>query len=68
MDRALLHDALCVVKRMLESNTLVPGGGAVEVALSVYLQEYATTTFLDTREQLAIEAFADALLLVIPKH
>ena len=63
MDRAL-HDALCVVKRMLESNTLVPGGGAVEAALSVYLQEYATT--LDTREQLAIEAFADALL-VIPK-
>jgi T-complex protein 1 subunit alpha len=63
MDRAL-HDALCVVKRMLESNTLVPGGGAVEAALSVYLQEYATT--LGTREQLAIDAFADALL-VIPK-
>lgn len=63
MDRAL-HDALSVVKRMLESNTLVPGGGAVEAALSVYLEEYATT--LDTREQLAIEAFADALL-VIPK-
>ena len=63
MDRAL-HDSLCVVKRMLESNTLVPGGGAVETALSVYLEEYATT--LDTREQLAIEAFAEALL-VIPK-
>jgi len=63
MDRAL-HDSLCVVKRMLESNTLVPGGGAVEVALSVYLQDYATT--FDTREQLAIEAFAEALL-VIPK-
>jgi T-complex protein 1 subunit alpha len=63
MDRAL-HDSLCVVKRMLESNTLVAGGGAVEVALNVHLQEYATT--LDTREQLAIEAFADALL-VIPK-
>jgi T-complex protein 1 subunit alpha len=63
MDRAL-HDALCVVKRMLESNTLVPGGGAVEAALSIYLNEFATT--LDTREQLAIEAFAEALL-VIPK-
>eukprot|EP00978_Attheya_sp_CCMP212_P037443 scaffold176427_cov44-Attheya_sp.AAC.1 len=33
MDRAL-HDSLCVVKRMLESNTLVAGGGAVEAALS----------------------------------
>ena len=63
MDRAL-HDSLCMVKRMLESNTLVPGGGAVEVALSVYLENYATT--LETREQLAIHEFAQALL-VIPK-
>ena len=63
MDRAL-HDSLCVVKRMLESNTLVPGGGAVEAALSVYLEKYAST--LDTREQLAIQEFADAML-VIPK-
>mmetsp|Transcript_17921 Transcript_17921/g.26715 ORF Transcript_17921/g.26715 Transcript_17921/m.26715 type:complete len:547 (+) Transcript_17921:473-2113(+) len=63
MDRAL-HDSLCVVKRMLESNTLVTGGGAVEAALSVYLEEFATT--LDTREQLAIQEYADALL-VIPK-
>ena len=64
IDRSL-HDSLCVVKRMLESNTLVPGGGAVEAALSVYLQEHALQT-LDTREQLAVEAFAEALL-VIPK-
>lgn len=64
IDRSL-HDALCVVKRMLESNSLVPGGGAVEVALNVYLQEHALQT-IDTREQLAVEAFADALL-VIPK-
>ena len=63
MDRSL-HDALCVVKRMLESNTLVAGGGAVEAALSVYLEDYATN--LDTREQLAIQEYANALL-VIPK-
>lgn len=63
MDRAL-HDSLCMVKRMLESKTLVPGGGAVEVALSVYLENYAMT--LETREQLAIHEFAQALL-VIPK-
>jgi len=30
MDRAL-HDSLCVIKRMIESNSLVAGGGAVEV-------------------------------------
>jgi len=63
MDRAL-HDSLCVIKRMLESSTLVVGGGAVEAALSVHLEEYATS--LNTREQLAIQEFADALL-VIPK-
>lgn len=63
MDRAL-HDSLCVIKRMLESSTLVCGGGAVEAALSVHLEEYANT--LDTREQIAIQEFADALL-VIPK-
>lgn len=63
MDRAL-HDSLCVVKRMLESNSLVPGGGSVEAALNVYLEEFAKT--LDNREQLAIQEFAEALL-VIPK-
>lgn len=63
MDRAL-HDSLCVIKRMLESSTLVCGGGAVEAALSVHLEEYATS--LNTREQLAIQEFADTLL-VIPK-
>lgn len=34
-----LHDSLCVVKRVLESGSLVAGGGAVEVALSVFLEE-----------------------------
>jgi len=63
MDRAL-HDSLCVVKRMLESNTLVTGGGAVEAALSVYLEDYAMK--LETREQFAVQEFADALL-TIPK-
>jgi T-complex protein 1 subunit alpha len=64
MDRAL-HDALCVVKRMLESPTLVPGGGAVEGALSIYLEDFAHRT-LDTREQLAVSEFA-AAVMVIPQ-
>ena len=53
-----------VIKRMLESNILVAGGGAVETALSIYLESFATT--LGSREQLAIAEFAEALL-VIPK-
>lgn len=63
MERSL-HDALCVVKRVLESRSLVPGGGAVEAALSIFLENYATS--VASREQLAIAEFARALL-VIPK-
>jgi len=63
MERSI-HDALCVVKRTLESKAVVAGGGAVEAALSIYLENFATT--LGSREQLAIAQFAEALL-VIPK-
>lgn len=63
MERAF-HDCLCVVKRTLESNQVVPGGGATEAALSIYLENFATT--LGSREQLAIVQFAEAML-VIPK-
>lgn len=64
MERSV-HDALCVVRRVLESKTVVPGGGAVEAALSIYLENYATS--LGSREQLAIAEFARSLL-VIPKQ
>jgi len=59
-----IHDALCVIKRVLESGRVVPGGGAVEAALSVYLEHIAEQ--MASREQLAIAEFANALL-VIPK-
>ena len=35
------HDALCVVKRVFESKSLVCGGGSVEAALSIFLENYA---------------------------
>lgn len=63
MERSM-HDSLSVVKRALESGSVVPGGGAVETALSIYLENFATT--LGSREQLAIAEFASALLQ-IPK-
>lgn len=63
MERSI-HDALCVVKRVLESRSVVVGGGAVEAALSIYLETFATT--LSSREQLAIAEYARSLL-VIPK-
>ncbi|KAJ2692073.1 chaperonin-containing T-complex alpha subunit Cct1, partial [Coemansia spiralis] len=64
MERSF-HDSLCAVKRVLESGAVVPGGGAVEVAVDMYLESFATT--LASREQLAIAEFASALL-TIPKQ
>ena len=64
MERSL-HDALCAVKRTMESASVVPGGGSVESALSIYLENFATT--IGSREQLAIAEFADSML-VIPKQ
>jgi T-complex protein 1 subunit alpha len=63
MERSV-HDALNVVKRVLESKTVVAGGGAVEAALSIYLDNFARS--MGSREQLAIAEFAHSLL-VIPK-
>ncbi|QSL64260.1 hypothetical protein MERGE_000416 [Pneumocystis wakefieldiae] len=63
MERSL-HDSLSCVKRTLESGYVVPGGGAVETSLSIYLENFATT--LGSREQLAIAEFSSALL-IIPK-
>ncbi len=63
VDRSL-HDSLCVVQRTLESGFVVAGGGAVEVALSVKLEDFART--LGTKEQNAVAEFCEALN-IIPK-
>ena len=63
MERSV-HDSLSAVKRTLESGSIVPGGGAVETALHIYLEEFALT--VGSREQLAIGEFAQSLL-VIPR-
>lgn len=63
MERAL-HDALCVMQRTMESGRVVPGGGAVETALAIYLDNFAGT--LSSRQQIAVGEFAQALLS-IPK-
>lgn len=63
MERSV-HDCLSAVKRTLESGAVVPGGGAVETALHIYLEEFALTT--SSREQLAIGEFSQSLL-VVPK-
>lgn len=59
-----MTDALSVVSDVVETNKVVAGGGAVEVEVAKELRGYATS--VGGREQLAIEAFADAME-VIPK-
>ncbi|MDD1750704.1 MAG: thermosome subunit, partial [Methanothrix sp.] len=63
LDRAM-EDALRVVGVAVQDKMLVAGGGAPEVELALRLRAYAST--VGGREQLAIEAFANAME-VIPK-
>lgn len=57
-------DAVGVACQLLEESSLVPGAGATQVALARGLRRYAES--IPGREQLAIEAWADALE-VIPR-
>jgi len=59
-----MTDALSVVSDVIENNKIVAGGGAVEIEIAKELRNYATK--VGGREQLAIEAFADAIE-VIPR-
>lgn len=53
------HDALCVVRNAVEDRKVVAGGGSPEAETAKQLREYAVK--VGGREQLAIEAYAEAL-------
>jgi chaperonin GroEL (HSP60 family) len=57
-----MHDAIMVVKDVLEKPAIVAGGGAPEEELSSKLREYSNK--LSGREQLAVLKFADALEVI----
>ena len=59
-----LHDALRVVGVALEDGKALAGGGAPEIEVALQLRDYAPS--VGGREQLAIEAFAQAME-VIPR-
>ncbi len=61
LERAL-HDALSVVKVALEDGKITPGGGAAATEIAIQLREFAPS--VGGREQMAIEAFADAIEIV----
>jgi archaeal chaperonin len=54
-----VHDAVMVIKDVLEKPGIVGGGGAVEEEVSYRLRKWASS--LQGREQLAAEKYADAL-------
>lgn len=60
-----IEDAMSVVTRVFESSSVVPGGGAVEVAICNFLENLASR--LESQEQSVVTEFADALL-TIPKN
>lgn len=57
-----MHDAIMVVKDVLEKPAMVAGGGAPEAEISSKLREYSSK--LSGREQLAVLKFADALEVI----
>ena len=57
-----LNDALHVIADVVDTAKMVPGGGAIETELSKAVRDYARQ--VGGREQLAIEAFSDALEVV----
>eukprot|EP00750_Incisomonas_marina_P006008 INCI14275.3.p1 GENE.INCI14275.3~~INCI14275.3.p1 ORF type:complete len:632 (+),score=121.47 INCI14275.3:171-1898(+) len=55
-------DALNVVKRCIQNNEIVAGGGAIEMEVSKVLREYART--IPGKEQLIINAYAKSLEII----
>merc|ERR1712070_787507 len=60
-----LHDAIMIVRRTLQQNVVVPGGGAIDMELSRALRQYAKT--IPGKSQFFVNAFAKALE-VIPRQ
>ena len=54
-----IHDALCVVRDVVEEPKVVAGGGAPEIEVARMLKDFAES--LPGREQLAVMHFAEAL-------
>jgi thermosome len=54
-----IHDALCVVRDLIEEPKIVAGGGAPEMEMANVLKKFAQT--MPGREQLAVTIFAESL-------
>lgn len=60
-DRSL-HDAICIVKRAVKTQSVVGGGGAIEMEISKFLRDFSRT--IRGKEQMVIGGFARALEII----
>ncbi len=58
-----LNDAMQVVLRTLKHKSIFPGGGSVEVALSVHLDKFSSTFY--EKEFIGVQKYSDALKKII---
>ncbi|GCB78895.1 hypothetical protein scyTo_0019470, partial [Scyliorhinus torazame] len=57
-----LHDAIMIVRRAIKNDSVVAGGGAIEMEISKYLRDYSRT--IPGKQQLLIGAYAKALEII----
>jgi len=57
-----LHDAIMIVRRAMKNDSVVAGGGAIDMELSKYLRNYSRT--IAGKEQLIIGAMAKAFEMI----
>lgn len=57
-----LHDAIMIVRRALKNDSIVAGGGAIEMEISKYLRDYSRT--IAGKEQIIISAMARAFEII----
>ncbi|KAK3705674.1 hypothetical protein QZH41_009519 [Actinostola sp. cb2023] len=57
-----LHDAIMIVRRAIKNDSVVAGGGAIEMELSKFLRDYSRT--IAGKEQMLIGAMAKAFEII----
>lgn len=58
-----LHDAIMIVRRAKKNDTIVAGGGAIEMELSRHIREIAMT--IKDKEQFFWKAYAKAFEVIV---
>jgi T-complex protein 1 subunit eta len=57
-----LHDAIMIVRRALKNDSIVAGGGAIEMEISKYLRDYSRS--IAGKEQMIISALARSFEII----